>query len=278
MTEPDRQLRNSVDFVDGTRPSPKKSPDTYLDPGAVDEAQNLTDSIAAEPPGKQRIANVSTERTLADPAYAAIYAAITDGTFAPGDRLRIEELSATLQISPTPIREALSRLESAGLAEHVPHRGSRVTLASVSEFRELYELRFILEPLAVAKAAERFSAGSAKEARTHLQQLRAAMENKVMAEAWQAHAGFHFTLYRAAQSRWLERLITPLWDSSRRYRVVQDNRNLEESGAEHESILQACIDHKPARASLELYNHVARNANFVASVVFGQPMFELKVD
>ena len=90
-------------------------------------------------------------------AYAAILGAIIDGTFGPGHRLRIEDLSATLHIGPTPIREALGRLETAGLAEHVPHRGSRVSDVSATELRDLYELGLTLEPLAASKAAERFS-------------------------------------------------------------------------------------------------------------------------
>ena len=129
-------------------------------------------------PSQKWSANVTTERTLAERAYAAIYGAIMDGTFAPGERLRIEELSSSLHISPTPIREALNRLEAAGLAEHEPHRGSRVSMVSTDEFRELYELRFILEPLAAAKAAERFTAQEADAAKGHLDRLTAALHGE----------------------------------------------------------------------------------------------------
>jgi DNA-binding GntR family transcriptional regulator len=223
-------------------------------------------------------ANVTSERTLAERAYAAIYGAIMDGTFVPGDRLRIEELSASLHISPTPIREALNRLEAAGLAEHEPHRGSRVSLVSSDEFRELYELRFILEPLAAAKAAENFSAKDSDAARSHLDHLSAALQAKQIPEAWEAHTAFHFTLYRAAKSRWLERLINPLWDSCRRYRFQQSNllAHPVQNRAEHEKILNACMEHDAATASLELYNHTARNANVIAMATYGEEFFQLK--
>lgn len=223
-------------------------------------------------------ANVSTERTLAERAYAAIYGAIIDGTFAPGDRLRIEDLSESLSISPTPIREALNRLEAAGLAEHVPHRGSRVTMVSASEFRDLYELRFILEPLAAAKAAQSFTKEDADAARGHLDRLSAALHAHEIPEAWEAHTAFHFTLYRAAKSRWLERLIAPLWDSCRRYRLQQSNllANPVQNRAEHDKILNACAEHDSATASLELYNHTARNANVIAKATYGEEFFQLK--
>ena len=223
-------------------------------------------------------ANVTAERTLAERAYAAIYGAIMDGTFAPGDRLRIEELSASLHISPTPIREALNRLEAAGLAEHEPHRGSRVSPISANEFRELYELRFILEPLAAAKAAENFTARDADAARGHLDRLSASLQANETPEAWEAHTAFHFTLYRAAKSRWLERLIIPLWDSCRRYRFQQSNllAHPVQNRAEHEKILNACVEHDSAAASLELYNHTARNANVIAMATYGEEFFQLK--
>jgi DNA-binding GntR family transcriptional regulator len=236
-----------------------------------------TSQKAAPPAGKWSV-NVNAERTLAERAYAAIYSAIIDGTFAPGDRLRIEDLSASLHISPTPIREALNRLEAAGLAEHVPHRGSRVSMVSAAEFQQLYELRFILEPLAVAKAAKTFTKEEASAGRKHLEQLTSrVLENEVPA-AWDAHTAFHFTLYRSAKSRWLERLIVPLWDSCRRYRMQQSNllASPVQNRAEHEKILTACITHDPATAWLEMYNHTARNANVIAKHNFGEEFFTMK--
>jgi len=229
-------------------------------------------------PSQKWSAGLTAERTLAERAYAAIYGAIMDGTFAPGDRLRIEELSASLHISPTPIREALNRLEAAGLAEHEPHRGSRVSLVSANEFRELYELRFILEPLAGAKAAENFTADEADAARAHLDRLSAALHSNQIPEAWEAHTAFHFTLYRAAKSRWLERLIVPLWDSCRRYRFQQSNllAHPVQNRADHDKILNACVEHDAATASFELYNHTARNANVIAMATYGEEFFQLK--
>jgi DNA-binding GntR family transcriptional regulator len=223
-------------------------------------------------------ANVNAERTLAERAYGAIYTAIIDGTFAPGDRLRIEDLSASLHISPTPIREALNRLEAAGLAEHVPHRGSRVTMVSAEEFQQLYELRCILEPLAAAKAAKTFTKEETSAARTHLERLTSCVQENEVPEAWDAHTAFHFTLYRAAKSRWLERLIVPLWDSCRRYRMQRSNLLASplQNRAEHENILAACIARDPGTAWLEMYNHTARNANVIAKQNFGEEFFTPK--
>jgi DNA-binding GntR family transcriptional regulator len=71
--------------------------------------------------------SVALERDLLrDRAYAALRDAIVDGTLAPGERLRDQELCAWLGLSRTPVREALGRLEQDGLVESAPQRFTRV--------------------------------------------------------------------------------------------------------------------------------------------------------
>ena len=278
MNEPGEHLDNDYELH---RDSPSLDNDDEADDAAMGAPKGTRIRTADQ--GRARAGFgwtkiVSSERTLADQAYAAIYAAIINGSFGPGERLRIEDLSASLRISPTPIREALNRLEAAGLAEHVPHRGSRVSTVSAGEFRDLYELRFILEPLAISKAAERFAPEDAETAQKHLGRMSVTLRKNELGEAWDAHTAFHFTLYRAARWRWLERLIVPLWDSCRRYRLQQNDlrANLIENHREHENILKACAAHDPQLAAREIYNHLARNANVIAQGKFGESFFELR--
>jgi DNA-binding GntR family transcriptional regulator len=277
--------RGSAGALDQVKQAPETTNDLteVLEPLAegllAGDAEALRKSADA---GNVRISDpgmhVSGDRTLAERAYAAIHGAIVSGEFEPGDRLRIEDLSATLGISPTPIREALNRLEAAGLAERVPHRGSRVTATSPGDLRELYEARLALEPLAVAKSAERFTAETANAARACLARFNDATDRNDAAEARRTHAAFHFLLYGASDSRWLVRLITPLWESSQRYRTRW--KTLAENPArcdrEHERILAACEAHQAAVAAIELYNHLARHANQIAVDLTGKEFFELK--
>lgn len=207
-------------------------------------------------------------RTLAEKAFAALHQAIITGEVAPGERLPIEELADTLEMSPMPIREALRRLDAAGLVEHVPHRGARVRELSIEDLREVYEVRLALEPLAVAHAAERFSAADAAAAEAALARHVRAYRGGTVHDTFAAHTEFHFAIYEAARSRWLVRLITPLWESSERYRLAlppRYRRALEERRAEHERILQACVEHDPERAARELHDHLALTANRVGA-------------
>jgi DNA-binding GntR family transcriptional regulator len=228
-----------------------------------------------------KLASLARERghrTLAEQAFASLHEAIVTGTLEPGERLPIEELAEVLKMSPMPIREALRRLDAAGLVEHVPHRGARVTELSIADLRAVYTVRLELEPLAVREAAARFGDEDAETASEALERHRHAVEADRLGEAWIAHTDFHFALYSPSDNTWLVRLITPLWETSERYRHASGpvEWRLKERQREHEAILAACVARDPGRASRELHNHLARTANQVSTEMGGEPLFVLK--
>lgn len=148
-----------------------------------------------------------------------------------------------------PIREAVRRLDAAGLVENTPHRGARVTELSVTDLAEVYEARLALEVLAIRRAAERFGAAEEAIARRRLDELNACSDDNSAATS-AAHAAFHFALYRAADSAWLERLVRPVWETAERYRLeVPQCRQLATRAGEHEAIHAACVARAPDGAA-----------------------------
>src|SRR5262245_4668239 len=141
-------------------------------------------------------------RTLAEKAFETLHWAIITGRLRPGTRLPIEELAEVLDMSPMPIREAVRRLDAAGLVENIPHRGARVTELSITDLAEVYEARLALELLAIRRAAARFDAAHEAPAWVRLATLEQ-MTDDNSAEASAAHDAFHFALYDAADSAWL---------------------------------------------------------------------------
>lgn len=92
--------------------------------------------------------------TLADGVYESVKALIMDHALAPGGRVTIDALARQLGVSPTPVREALARLESDGLVRKRPLAGYTTTpLLTRAEFEELFEMRMLLEPAAAQRAA-----------------------------------------------------------------------------------------------------------------------------
>ena len=214
-------------------------------------------------------------RTLAEKAFEALHTAIVTGRLRPGERLPIEELAAILKMSAMPIREAVRRLDAAGLVENIPHRGARVTALSVADLAEVYEARLALESLAIRRAAERFDPRREDLAMLRLNALEERPDDNSAATS-AAHTAFHFALYEAADSAWLLRLIRPLWETSERYCLAApESRRLAERAPEHEAILAACAAHDADRAALALHDHLAATANNVSAAMGGAPLFEL---
>jgi DNA-binding GntR family transcriptional regulator len=205
-------------------------------------------------------------RTLAERALADLHEAILSGELEPGTPLRLEHLARTLDMSPMPVREAIRQLERLGLAEHVPHRGARVSRLSIADLRDTWEARLAVETLAIRHTAERFTADDAETAAYHLGEHVRAYKADDLRRARTAHAEFHLGLYAASGSTWLPRLIRPLWENSERYRVASlySRRELERRRREHERILDACVAHDPDDAEGALRAHLVVTANIVA--------------
>lgn len=96
--------------------------------------------------------STATRRVLADEVVDAIRTAIVTGVIEAGTRLIEGELATQLQVSRSPVREALARLELEGLVVTERHRGSTVAQFSPGDVGELYSLRSALERLGAEQA------------------------------------------------------------------------------------------------------------------------------
>ena len=84
---------------------------------------------------------------------------ILDGEYGPKERLIEEQLAERLGVSRTPVRQALTMLESEGLVEIIPNRGALVCSFGMDEVWDIYDLRAVLEGHAARRAATRIEAG-----------------------------------------------------------------------------------------------------------------------
>ena len=96
---------------------------------------------------------------LSDEIHEMIRAMIFSHEIAPGQRVNIDALAVRLEVSQTPIREALARLESEGLIAKEPLKGFSATpLLSLKEFDDLFQFRLLVEPWAAEQAAKKIDA------------------------------------------------------------------------------------------------------------------------
>ena len=203
--------------------------------------------------------------TLADAATAELRERILSGELESGAPLRLEELARSLGTSISPIREAVRKLETLGLAVHVAHRGSRVKELDVDDLRDTYEARLALEPMAVARASGRITPQEVERARAELENYTRFHERGDRPAARAAHDAFHFTLYGASGSEWLVRLIRPAWENSERYRALATPsvEMIRSRQVEHERILALCAAGDAADAADALRSHLQLTENLV---------------
>ena len=215
-------------------------------------------------------------RTMAEAALERLREAIILGELTPGTPLRLEDLARSLGTSISPIREAVRQLEALGLAEHVPHHGAKVVGLEIEELRELFSIRLALETMAVRRAAAHFDQEDERAARAHLAELDNARRAGDARAAVRAHTAFHFTLYEAARSAWLLRLIRPAWDSCERYRPVLLGPGGSSQGRHAEldhELLEACAARDPDRAAAALHAHLELASEIYAVELAGRSIF-----
>src|SRR3954447_872605 len=112
--------------------------------------------------GKGRQMTSPTQRsplrrsTLGEDVYEAVKTLVMEHTLAPSARVNIDALARELDVSPTPVREALARLESDGLVRKRPLAGYTVSaLLTRQEFTDMFDMRLVLEGTAARWAARR---------------------------------------------------------------------------------------------------------------------------
>jgi DNA-binding GntR family transcriptional regulator len=168
----------------------------------------------------------------------AVRADILSGRLPAGSTLRQEELAERFGVSRMPVREALKRLEAEGLAETLPSRRVRVAELSKAEIEDVYDMRAVLEPLAVRLAVPRLTRAGLRDAAHALE----AAEDEEDAETFGArNAAFHLALMEPCERPRLLTAITALLDVSDRYQraALTDVEHTALVREEHRRLLDA---------------------------------------
>lgn len=181
--------------------------------------------------------------------------AILSGAVGPGERLVISTLAEQLGLSATPLREALRNLAAEGLVELQSHGSARVAEVDLHEANEIYELRLLLEPMALERSV---AAGDAAY-RARVQAAWDALTTEAVAPP-SAHAAFHRALLSACDSAWLLRLATLLADrAGLMVTVGLPGRPPEYRTAEaHRELVARAVAGDAPGAAAELTRHLER--------------------
>jgi DNA-binding GntR family transcriptional regulator len=142
--------------------------------------------------------------------YQALVNSIVSGGIQPGSPLRPDAIARQLEVSTTPVREAMQRLEAEGLAIKAPYQGWFVRQFSEQEIRELYELRAALECFAVRLACRRITPEQMLSLRSHQATGEAALAAGDMDAYRIYNRDLHQAILAAARNAYLESMMAHL--------------------------------------------------------------------
>lgn len=206
-----------------------------------------------------RLAGLTVPDRLVDNAYARLREAILSGDLPPGTRLSVPALAKRLEISRSPIREAVLRLTREQLAEEVPHRGVVVARIGPRDLAALYEVREVLEGLAARLAVENAGRRLVDQLATALADQERAVETGDMDGHVEADMRFHSLYRRASGNPDVLRLLDELQVRVRLAMLTTavaggPHKALED----HRTIFRAIESGDPAGAELAARAHIAR--------------------
>lgn len=193
---------------------------------------------------------------LSDDAYAKILAAVRNGTLAPGTRIRESQMAEWLEMSRTPVRQAIQRLEAEGLLTMAPRAGLVVTMVDEELVEELYLMREVLEGTAARLAAE-----SATRIELRMLEDMVAIEMKAKVDwrvAADANRRFHALIFTAAKNRFLLKSLRALHDSLALLgpSTLANEERARQAAREHAKVVKAIVARDPDTAEARMREHI----------------------
>ncbi|KRV47887.1 GntR family transcriptional regulator [Wenjunlia vitaminophila] len=224
----------------------------------------LSEELDADKADVSPSPSVPKRPDLVNGVYEEVKAMVMDHRIAPGGRLGIQALARALAVSPTPVREALARLESDGLVVKRSLSGYRATeLLDRQGVEELFEMRMLLEPYAAARAAEHATEAQLDLMERLLEEMR---ERPELGESYAEYGGFatldqrfHELIAEASGRRLLGDAVERLHVHLHLFRLSPVAGASPDTLAEHGRVLRALLRHSPDRAAAAMEEHLQRS-------------------
>lgn len=183
------------------------------------------------------------------------------GYILPGTAITEKQIKEVLNVSSSPVREALNQLEAEGLLTRSPHVGTRVAQIEVKDAAELYAIQAVLQSSAVQLCAKNLSEDTIREA----EKLNAQIEDMVRAgdpdanELRMLNYRFHMLVCGSAVHPWFTRLISALWIRLPNRTIWRIPREARVGLRYHKQILDAIKKRDAAVASTRMREHLERS-------------------
>lgn len=209
--------------------------------------------------------------TAADQAYEQLRTAILEGEMRPGERVIEQRLARALEMSRTPIREALARLYRENLLER-SMGGLTVRSLTAKEVRDIYDLRAHVESFGARHAAQNISDYELDALRrlndemwARTREHRDRPDDRLLKEIASINQRFHQLVVEAARSAPLERAVRGLVEVAPFYKAQlwYDDDNRDDSAQAHTDLVVALEQRDPETAERVWRDHLLYGRNFL---------------
>ncbi|MGI2327931.1 GntR family transcriptional regulator [Planococcus sp. YIM B11945] len=174
--------------------------------------------------------------SLPEQVANAIRVAIFKGDLKPGDRIVQDEIANSLSISRMPVREALQKLNAEGLIEIKPNRGAVVKQISLSDITDTYQLRVILEKVAVKESLPKLTAMDKIEIESLVKKMELADDPE---DYTFLNKQFHQNLMKHCSNQKMMKIIEGLWAGFSPYTPYIIDEQMSNSNNDHTKIVIA---------------------------------------
>jgi DNA-binding GntR family transcriptional regulator len=209
-----------------------------------------------------RLPQVDAAGRIVDRVHTALRDAILSGNLRSGSQLSVPELARQLNVSRSPVREAVLQLVSGGLAVEQPRKGVVVALIEREDLAEIHEIREALEALAARRCAERAPDAAIVSLASILDRQREAI-TAVDAEGYfTTNAAFHRAIAQASGNGRLfafQALLEDQMGLALRH-VARKSGHMEAGFKEHQRILRAIRARDTEKAEAAMRTHIANTS------------------
>lgn len=181
------------------------------------------------------------QKPLKELVYLDLKHQILSGEIPSQSRLMEVELSERLNVSRTPIREAIRRLCEDGLVNMEPRKGAYVANVSIKEMLDVFEIREDMEGFCAYLAATRIAEAERSELRRIAEAYQRASDSKDKMEMIRLDEEFHNYIVACSNNNTLRQLVKYVQDLSLRFRYLyyEDESLYEETAVQHRALMEA---------------------------------------
>ena len=151
---------------------------------------------------------ISEKASLRERVFKSVRESILQGKYQSGDVLRETVIAKELNVSRTPVREAIRQLELEGLVHSIPNKETVVTGVSDEDVQDIFMIRSRLEGLAARRAAERMTEEELKEMREILELTEFYCNKKDIERIGELDHRFHDMVYKASKSKMMKQMLS----------------------------------------------------------------------